>query len=158
MMTVFSIVKKFSSPSREYTQKLAAQLVDAFVAPVVFCLNGDLGAGKTTFVQGAIEHLANGAKMRIQSPTFALAKSYATKIPVHHIDLYRIEDKASLVGLGIEELINDDGAFCFVEWPERYELSWPERTIWLNFSLESANQRIIELSLPASLKDTLFNF
>lgn len=133
------------------TKEVAAKLIKLIQPPAVFAMRGDLGAGKTTFVQGVIEYLAPRQKLRVQSPTFALGKSYPTHIPVNHIDLYRISEKASVVGLGIEEMIFDEEAFCLVEWPERYADQWPARTIWLNFSLLSENERSIEIFLPPIL-------
>lgn len=75
-------------------------------------LEGDLGAGKTTLVRGALRSL--GYQGEVRSPTFNLLQDLATDPPVLHADLYRVE---SAVGLGLEEYL--DTHLCFIEWPDR---------------------------------------
>ncbi|CAN5355136.1 tRNA (adenosine(37)-N6)-threonylcarbamoyltransferase complex ATPase subunit type 1 TsaE [soil metagenome] len=78
---------------------------------VVF-LNGELGAGKTTFVRGVLEAL--GWKGAVRSPTFTLIQTYATEPPVLHADLYRV---AGWQGLGLEDYFEDH--ILLIEWPDR---------------------------------------
>ena len=84
----------------------------------VFLLQGNLGAGKTTLTQGI--GLGLGVKSHITSPTFTLVKEYPGRIPLFHIDLYRLEDPDDIGGLGLDDYFAGMGV-CVVEWPERIE-------------------------------------
>lgn len=94
----------------------ARQFADVLQAGDVLLLCGELGAGKTTFVQGLAEGLA--ISEGVDSPTFVLIQSYESgKIPLHHMDMYRITDENSAYELGLEEYFYGDG-ITVVEWPE----------------------------------------
>ncbi|WP_373875489.1 tRNA (adenosine(37)-N6)-threonylcarbamoyltransferase complex ATPase subunit type 1 TsaE [Lapidilactobacillus luobeiensis] len=85
------------------------------VAGDVLLLNGDLGAGKTTFTQGLASAL--GIKRAVKSPTFTIIREYRTgRIPLFHMDLYRLEH-SSAADLGLEEYFGGQGV-CVVEWPQ----------------------------------------
>lgn len=97
------------------TEALAADLAGRLKAGDVVLVSGDLGAGKTTFVRGACRAL--GVSAPVTSPTFTIARRYAGRLPISHLDLYRLgsladEDPALLA----DELAADRVAF--VEWPE----------------------------------------
>ena len=83
----------------------------------VFCLNGPLGAGKTTLVNAFCKALE--VTDTVQSPTFPIVHEYqrANGQPVYHFDLYRISSGSELSDLGFEDYI-DSGYFCFIEWPD----------------------------------------
>jgi len=87
---------------------------------LVVGLSGDLGAGKTTFVQAIAKHL--GVKNKVNSPTFVIIKKYALKNKKHkflfHLDAYRLKNENELLSLGWEDMINDDNYLVFIEWPE----------------------------------------
>lgn len=103
------------------TQKLAAALSTLRppqCQPLCLALHGALGAGKTTFVQGLVHALDGGADLRVQSPTFALARTYPSTPKVHHLDLYRLEDETACFDLGLADLLEDEDVFRCVEWPE----------------------------------------
>ena len=80
-------------------------------------LKGDLGAGKTTFVRGLMRGV--GSPAHVASPTFQLVRVYPGRVQIAHVDLYRLEDGADLVDLGLDELL-DQGAVV-VEWGDRLE-------------------------------------
>jgi tRNA threonylcarbamoyladenosine biosynthesis protein TsaE len=80
-------------------------------------LKGDLGAGKTTFVRGLMRGV--GSPAHVASPTFQLVRVYPGRVQIAHVDLYRLEDEADLVDLGLDELL-DQGAVV-VEWGDRLE-------------------------------------
>jgi tRNA threonylcarbamoyl adenosine modification protein YjeE len=80
-------------------------------------LEGDLGAGKTTFVRGVVRGV--GSSAHVASPTFQLVRVYPGRLQVAHVDLYRLQDGAELADLGLDELL-DQGAVV-VEWGDRLE-------------------------------------
>jgi tRNA threonylcarbamoyladenosine biosynthesis protein TsaE len=97
--------------------RLAARLAAAAGPGDLICLEGDLGAGKTSFARAFI-HALQDEPEEVPSPTFTLLQSYETKAgPVHHFDLYRIENPAEAGPLGFEDTLGE--GMVLVEWPER---------------------------------------
>ena len=85
--------------------------------PMIIWLEGDLGAGKTTFARGLIHSL--GYKGRVKSPTYGLLEHYQLEtMKVLHMDLYRINDPGELEFLGVEDLL-DENTILLIEWPEK---------------------------------------
>jgi tRNA threonylcarbamoyladenosine biosynthesis protein TsaE len=85
----------------------------------VLALEGELGAGKTHLVKGIARGL--GIQQRVQSPTFGLVLSYATgRVPLHHLDLYRLRTQEEAVAAGLDEFLFATNAIVVVEWPERW--------------------------------------
>lgn len=123
----------------------------------VLALTGDLGSGKTTFVQGLVKGL--GIKQRIVSPTFIIMRTYRINLKpqtlnfktLHHIDLYRLEDKieAELKNLGIEEIFSDQGNLVVIEWAEKMKDFLPADTIWIKFGNIGEDQRKIVYELKS---------
>lgn len=103
-------------PSAEDTVKLGEALAKSFYPDLVIALEGGLGAGKTTFVQGVLKGL--GSKDQAQSPTFGLLHIYQAKLPIFHFDLYRLKGIEEFRSLGFEEYF-DAGGVCLIEWSER---------------------------------------
>ncbi|MDA0713087.1 MAG: tRNA (adenosine(37)-N6)-threonylcarbamoyltransferase complex ATPase subunit type 1 TsaE, partial [bacterium] len=101
---------KIRTASENATKLLAGKLAEIIKAPLIIALDGDLGAGKTTFVSCLVNNFNHIKKIRVQSPTFALARSYPTNPVVHHLDLYRLDQSTNLADLGLLELIDDKNA------------------------------------------------
>ena len=130
------------SKSKEETQALAAKIVRLLKPGSVVLLTGDLGAGKTTFVGGALKEL--GYKDHVVSPTFNILKCYFEVKPnVFHIDAYRLEDHKTDIGL--EEFLEGDGV-SFVEWPKFIKEILPPETLTIKISRISDNERSFEFS------------
>ena len=112
----------------------------------VFALNGEMGAGKTTFVHAVCA--AAGVVDNISSPTFSIINEYITSAGkiIYHIDLYRLKDEEEAMQAGIEDCLFS-GNTCFVEWPQKAPGIFPEQTLQLTLSLIDANTRILEINL-----------
>lgn len=134
--------------SEAETEAFAAEIARRVRPPLVLLLEGDLGAGKTAFVRGFVRALPGGERAVVQSPTFALARSYPTTPRVHHLDLYRLAGAHGLEELGLLELVHDEGAFCFVEWPRDLAPAGPVARVRIGGSSAEADLRDIELVLP----------
>jgi tRNA threonylcarbamoyladenosine biosynthesis protein TsaE len=105
----------------------AGQRLGATLGPGdVVALSGELGAGKTVFVQGLVRAL--GVTTTATSPTFVLVNEYRGRLPVHHVDAYRTAGLAELLDLGLEEMMDGDGV-TVIEWADRLESLLPARAV-----------------------------
>lgn len=106
-------------PNEEATRHFGARVAEHYKnIPALILLSGDLGAGKTTFAQAFINHLAK-VPLFVASPTYSYCNSYATNPITFHFDLYRIENPETIEELGLKEQLYDNSALRLVEWPER---------------------------------------
>ena len=99
-------------------EKVAKDLIQFLGKNKVVAFHGNLGAGKTTFIQAISKHL--NVKGNISSPTFSIINQYTTtnNKNIFHIDLYRIKDDREAIDAGVEESVYS-GDLCFIEWPEK---------------------------------------
>ena len=137
-----SIIKKTSSKEETIAlgEKLATRLPDGSV----LAFNGDLGAGKTTFVRGIAKGL--GIKEVVQSPTFNIMKIYLKgDRPLIHIDAYRLADIDTDIGL--DEYIGYETGITVIEWPNYIEKLLPENTIYVTITNLGDDNRQIEFNL-----------
>ncbi len=132
---------KTISKSADETRQIAAKLIRLLDVGDVVLLTGDLGAGKTTFVSGALNEL--GYKDHVVSPTFNILKCYFEVNPnIYHIDAYRLEDQN--IDIGLEEYIEGNG-ICFIEWPKFIEPLIPMRHLEISLKRIGDNEREIVL-------------
>jgi tRNA threonylcarbamoyladenosine biosynthesis protein TsaE len=119
--------------------------VAAFLGPRdVVSLTGDLGAGKTTFVQGAAEGL--GVAEPVLSPTFTLVRRYRGSLPVYHLDVYRLERMQDVLDVGLEEIL-DEGAVVFIEWGDTIDPLLPPEQLQVVLTLPTeGDTRLLELT------------
>jgi tRNA threonylcarbamoyladenosine biosynthesis protein TsaE len=125
----------------------AAQTVLDFGKNVpVWLFEGEMGVGKTTFIQALCRRL--GVESRVQSPTFALVNEYETASgePVYHFDFYRIKSETEALDLGVEEYF-DSGHFCFVEWPSKIPNLWPESYLKFTLKTQPDGSRVVNAVL-----------
>jgi len=115
------------SRSCEDTRSAGRSLAADLRAGDCILLEGGLGAGKTEFARGLAEGLGVSPD-EVRSPTFTLVNIYSGRLPVYHIDLYRIEKATELRELGLEEILGTDGV-AIVEWPERLGAYRPKRAV-----------------------------
>ncbi|MGI8420443.1 MAG: tRNA (adenosine(37)-N6)-threonylcarbamoyltransferase complex ATPase subunit type 1 TsaE [Candidatus Levyibacteriota bacterium] len=134
------------------TQKLGFNLAKRLKSGEVLALYGDLGAGKTTFMQGLAQGL--GITKNIISPTFIIMRTYSvgTGDPgtgistLYHLDLYRIETEAEAIDLGLLDLMNDPQNIVAIEWPDKIENILPENSLAIYFEYLGDDKRKIRIS------------
>jgi len=112
--------------SAEETLALGRRLAGELRPPLLVFLSGELGAGKTTLAKGIISGLDAAREEDVTSPTFTLIHEFLGPVRVYHIDLYRIEGRADLQSLGLDDLFAAP-AIVLVEWPEKWTIAsdWP---------------------------------
>ena len=142
--------EEFISNSIEETQKFAADYAKKLKPGDTLALYGDLGAGKTAFIQGLAAGL--GYKRRVFSPTFIFVRPYKLNSKkseietLYHIDLYRLEKPTDLATIGISEFLNEEGATSAIEWPEKIENLLPKNTTKIVIKVLGENKRKIRLT------------
>ena len=106
---------QFISNCPDDTKKIAADMALKLKEGDVICLYGDLGAGKTAFVQGLAVGL--GIDEHITSPTFTIVNEYGGRLPLYHFDVYRISDSDEMYEVGFDEYVYGEGV-SVIEWPQ----------------------------------------
>lgn len=143
------VIKSYST---QETKKIAITLVKTllnqkkFIPPNIFALSGNLGAGKTHFVQGIAKALK--VKQPILSPTFVILKEFKINRKsffknLYHIDCYRLERISEIKNLGFEKIITNPTNLIFIEWPEKIKKILPSKTVWIKFKIINQNTREI---------------
>jgi len=110
----------------------------------VVLLYGDLGSGKTTFTKGIGEGLGVKNTRLINSPTFVLIKEYEARVPLYHLDLYRLDNLEDIEDIAIEEYIYGDGV-AIIEWAEKMRGILPKKHISVKFKIKGENKREIKI-------------
>ncbi len=148
---------RFHIANRGETERLGALLSELVIPGDVIGLTGDLGAGKTFFA-GAVAHgVGVPEETPVSSPTFTLIKEYKGRIPVYHMDLYRLVDPGELYELGLWEYYDAEGV-CLVEWSNLFEDLWPHRALVMVIELGEGEERTFTASgreRGAALADAL---
>jgi tRNA threonylcarbamoyladenosine biosynthesis protein TsaE len=120
------MMKIYESYSYEDTSKIAAEIAADLKGGEFIAMYGDLGAGKTAFVQGVAKAL--GIDRPVTSPTFTIVNEYEGRLMLYHFDVYRIEDSEEMYEIGYDEYISSGGV-CIVEWAELIEDLFPDEYI-----------------------------
>lgn len=153
-------MKKYTTKKFSETQNIGEKFVKEVLklkprnSAVILELQGDLGSGKTTFLQGFAKGL--GIKEKILSPTFILMKKFQIpqrKVPqnrrppslwyryFYHVDCYRLKSEKDLEVLGFKEIISDPENIVAIEWPERISKILPQKVIYIKFKHLKENKR-----------------
>jgi tRNA threonylcarbamoyladenosine biosynthesis protein TsaE len=141
-------MEKIISGSFRETQKAGAEFAKKLLPGQIVVLSGELGAGKTTFVQGLAGEL--GVKDRIISPTFVLVRKHRIRQPkteiktIYHIDLYRLEGEFDFRSLGLEDIFSDEAAVFLIEWGERHSGLKADWEVELKVEGENAREIVIK--------------
>ncbi|NQU84901.1 MAG: tRNA (adenosine(37)-N6)-threonylcarbamoyltransferase complex ATPase subunit type 1 TsaE [Mariniphaga sp.] len=125
---------------------VAQDLICEFSDQQIFALYGEMGAGKTTFIQSICKVL--GSDDYVTSPTFALVNEYSNKnnFPIFHFDFYRIKDIEEAFDIGYEEYMYN-GNYCFIEWPEMIEPILPENIVEVFIEADDSGVRHISAQI-----------
>ena len=112
----------------------------------VFAFDGQMGAGKTTFIKKLVEEM--GSMDVVNSPTFAIVNVYDVEQPyrgeVYHFDCYRLKDIREAMDFGAEEYLYS-GNYCFIEWPEKIEPLLPDDTVWVKIVPQENGDRLLTI-------------
>ncbi|MGX5818600.1 tRNA (adenosine(37)-N6)-threonylcarbamoyltransferase complex ATPase subunit type 1 TsaE [Chitinophaga lutea] len=125
--------------------EVAREFWETFGAGQVFAFNGDMGAGKTTFIKALCA--AKGVEDGTASPTFSIINEYRYKdrngreSVIFHLDLYRLKSLEEAVEAGVEDCFYQPGAICFVEWPDLVTPLLPPDTVHVYLSVTPGQQR-----------------
>jgi tRNA threonylcarbamoyladenosine biosynthesis protein TsaE len=126
------------------TEKFGTKLGEVLQSGDIVCLNGELGAGKTTLTKSIGKGL--GVEEYITSPTFALINEYEGRVRVYHFDVYRLENVDELYDLGFDEYFYGNGV-SIVEWAEKIEKLLPKERIIINIDKgKTLDERIIVIT------------
>lgn len=127
------------SRAPDETRKVGAALAELLIPGDVVSLTGDLGAGKTAFVQGAARAL--GVQEPVTSPTFVLVRQYRGDVPVHHVDVYRLDRVQEVLDLGYEDLLDPSGV-VFVEWGDAIDTLLPDDHLRVEITTDDEARRL----------------
>ena len=132
--------------SVETTEKIAFDLAKSAKSGDIYCLDGDLGAGKTAFSKGFAKGLA--IKDHITSPTFTILNEYKGRLNLYHFDVYRLESSENLYDTGYEDYFYGGGV-CLIEWSYLIRDIIPDGAIWITIDRDNTkgeNYRKIEIT------------
>lgn len=134
----------FISKCEEDTIDFASKFASKLAQKDIVILSGELGSGKTKFVQGVLKHF--GLENEISSPTFTIVNEYHTKeINIYHFDVYRLSDEDEFYAIGGEEYF--ENGICLIEWGEMIEKILPPDYIKITFKKDSENEEYRELQI-----------
>ena len=140
-----SPTRDFHTRSVDQTIALGRSLGQGLDHGVVMLLFGDLGSGKTAFTQGLARGLEIPASVAVTSPTYTLINEYPGRLPLYHVDLYRLPYPVDPDELGLVDLFADNGVTA-VEWAQRlHTRDYPNRRLDLFFSITGAHTRSIRI-------------
>lgn len=140
-------MKTIQVPNIEALPEAAREFARNMGDNTVFAFYGDMGAGKTTFINALCEVLGVDTE-ETASPTFALINEYrsdTTAELIYHFDFYRIEDLDEALELGIEDYF-DSGSICLIEWPEKVAAALPADTVSVRITVNDDDTRTLTIS------------
>lgn len=136
-------------PSLDAIDSVARQFVDLMDDYTVFAFYGEMGAGKTTFIN-ALSRVLGVDEDPTSSPSFAIINEYRSSTTaelIYHFDLYRLENLDEAFDIGVEDYL-DSGAICFLEWPERIADILPDDTVRVDIAEQPDGSRLLTVTTP----------
>ena len=140
-------MKTINIQSTDDLQRAAREFVESMTDATVYAFYGDMGAGKTTFINALCRELGV-EEDTANSPSFSIVNEYrsdTTAELIYHFDLYRLEGLDEALDLGIEDYF-DSGALCLLEWPERVEELLPLDTVKVNIHVNDDDTRTMQIA------------
>ena len=135
---------EFISKSEQDTIEFASKIASKLQAKDIVVLSGELGCGKTKFVQGILKYF--GLENEISSPTFTIVNEYDTlHFPIYHFDVYRLSDIDEFYAMGGEEYF--EKGLCLIEWGEIIQDALPDSYIKITFQKDNGNENIRKLKI-----------
>ena len=128
------------------TVQFARKFAKTIRAGSVIALDGDLGAGKTTFIKGLALGLGIKNQEEVKSPTFVILHVYETKIPIYHFDLYRLDEEKDFRAIGLDEFVYDPNVIVCVEWAHKAKSWLPPSTHQVRIEIKGKNARQITIN------------
>lgn len=121
--------KQWKVDTIEELEVVAREFLELFPEPRIFAFDGEMGAGKTTFITQLLKQF--GIEEIEGSPTYSIINEYTVKdLKIYHLDCYRIEQRNEILNLGMDELL-DEKAYFFIEWAEKIDFILPNNVIWV---------------------------
>ena len=145
--------ESFKTESPEETQALGEKIGKTIQQGDVIALIGDLGTGKTCLTQGIARGAGIAPDEIVSSPSYILINEYNGKVPIYHIDLYRLENSEEIAELGLGEYVDGNG-ICIIEWAERMADALPDTCIKIHITLADANALHSGAEVSESILDT----
>ena len=142
-------MKTIAIKSLESLPQAAAEFVEAMGDYTVFAFYGQMGAGKTTFINALCRELGVETDST-NSPSFAIINEYrsdSTAELIYHFDCYRLENEVEAQDIGVEDYF-DCGALCFIEWPERIDGLLPDDTVEVEITVNDDDSRMLKITFP----------
>ena len=139
--------RTFDTDDPDHTARIGRQLANTLVPGDTVLVAGDLGAGKTCFIQGICAGLGVGES--VTSPTFTLVNEYDGRVPVAHFDLYRLDSPDSVLDLGFDEYV--DACVCLVEWGDKFPEIMPSDAITVHIEIGDGTRRVLGITGDAGL-------
>ncbi|MBI5906012.1 MAG: tRNA (adenosine(37)-N6)-threonylcarbamoyltransferase complex ATPase subunit type 1 TsaE [Deltaproteobacteria bacterium] len=136
----------FTSHSPDDTIAIARELGSCLADGDLVALTGDLGAGKTLFCKGIGEALGIPPE-RITSPSFTIMTRHEGRLPLTHVDVYRLETVVDALEIGLDEMFAGEGV-CVVEWAEKVTELLPTDCVRVTFTISDEDERLISVSAP----------
>lgn len=146
---LIKIITKNEKETRKLGEILAQEILKTKPAKKAFfiCLQGNLGSGKTTFVQGLAKGL--GIREKILSPTFVIIKSFPIKKSYfkkfYHLDCYRLKSGKEILKLNFQEIAKKPYHLVVVEWSEKIKKFLPKNNLWIKFFVKNKKEREIKI-------------
>ena len=133
----------FTTKSAEESEALGQKIGRALQKGDILAMRGPLAAGKTTLTKGIARSL--GIRDEITSPTFCLISEYAGKMPLYHMDVYRLDGAEDFINLGTDDMLYGEGV-CVIEWSEKIMSELPDMAITVDISVNGDGSRTVNIS------------
>jgi tRNA threonylcarbamoyladenosine biosynthesis protein TsaE len=134
----------FTTESEDQTRSLGERCGRSLLRPMAVFLIGDLGSGKTVFVQGLARGLDVPVEYYITSPSYTIINEYPGRLNLYHIDLYRLKEGLDPNDLGLAEFLNGDGV-AVVEWADRLPAEAAPERLEIHFEVVDCDRRVLRI-------------